>query len=78
MIDYVFSFPVTPLLTMTAYDRDSSNTPAGNVSYRITGGSKDKFNINPITGVIYVTPGTTFNYNDPNDRLFTLIVSYFT
>ena len=49
--------------TVSATDQDPSVTPGGKVRYRIDTGGQDKFDIDPITGVITVKAGaSSFNF----------------
>ena len=52
-------FAGTPVLTITAKDRDSGDFGTAGIVYELTGSGSDKFGVDPKTGIISVSPCPT-------------------
>ena len=57
----VFLFTGYVVETVSATDEDPSNTPNGQIEYRIVSGSQDKFTIDGSSGTVTVAEGATFD-----------------
>jgi len=53
------AIPGTPVITITAKDRDSGDYGTSGIVYKLTGSGADKFGVDPKSGVISVSPCPT-------------------